>query len=90
MASLQSDLSILPKDAVPSTGGNTASYETANNESVTGPVVSVPGAKLLGGGKKKGTKKRSTKKRGTKKVSFLLRGKKFFRGLRRSLSIKTK
>jgi hypothetical protein len=90
MASLQTaDNLILSKDAVSSTGGNTATYETANNESVTGPQVSVPGAKLMGGGKK--SKKRVSKKRSTnkkRKVSFVGWGKNLFRGLRKSLSKK--
>ena len=77
MASLQAaDNLILPKDAVPSTGGNTAAYETTYSE--------LPKT----GGKGKKSKKRVTKRRGTKKVSFVKWGKKLYRGIRKSISRK--
>ena len=65
MSSLaDADKTILPKDAVPSTGGNTAAYETAYNESTT-----IKGGKRRG--KKKTSSKKTSKKRSTRKVSWL-------------------
>jgi len=68
------DKAILPKDAVPSTGGNTAAYETAYNESTT-----IKGGKRRG--KKKTSSKKASKKRSTRKLSWLKWPKSLFKSL---------
>lgn len=75
----EADKAILPKDAVPSTGGNTAAYETAYNESTT----------IKGGKKRKSARKigkKAAKKRSTRKVSWL----KFPMGFFKSMGKKCK